>query len=153
MKRLILILVVISTSLTFSYGQSKEDKVKTLINLMQSEKMIDKSFASMKQAFKAQANKELSKDSGQVYNEFMMNEMQVVVKQLIENDMPDIYIKYFTEKEIDALIAFYQSPAGRKLIKVTPDIQTDFVTKLMNKYIPEMQQKFTAEIEKLKQNG
>ncbi|MCG8700307.1 MAG: DUF2059 domain-containing protein [Bacteroidales bacterium] len=153
MKKTILILTTVFITLNFLQAQSKTEKINSLINLMQPNKIIDKSFANMNQMFKEQAKKELSQDASKKYNEYMMDETKEIVKILMNTDLPQIYNKYFTEDEIDAMIIFYQSPAGKKLTKVTPNIQKELITALMKKYIPEVRQKFSAKIEELKQNG
>lgn len=45
---------------------------------------------------------------------------------LIEMVVP-IYEKYFTHKEIKQLIAFYESPIGKKLLKVQPQIMMESI--------------------------
>ncbi len=52
--------------------------------------------------------------------EFDMNEF-------IEMVIP-IYEKHFTHDEIEQLIAFYESPIGKKLIKVQPQITIESMT-------------------------
>lgn len=46
------------------------------------------------------------------------------VNEIILELVP-VYEKYFTEEELDGLITFYQSPAGRKLLKATPLVMQD----------------------------
>ena len=52
--------------------------------------------------------------------EFDMNEF-------IEMVIP-IYERHFTHDEIEQLIAFYESPIGKKMIKVQPQIVTESMT-------------------------
>ncbi|PSL35030.1 DUF2059 domain-containing protein [Chitinophaga ginsengisoli] len=40
---------------------------------------------------------------------------------LINLTLP-VYAKYYTEEDLDQIIAFYKTPAGRKVIEVTPQI-------------------------------
>ena len=46
-----------------------------------------------------------------------MFDIDDVMKQL----MP-VYAKYYTEEDLKGLIAFYESPAGQKMIQVTPEL-------------------------------
>ena len=41
------------------------------------------------------------------------------------NDMVPIYQRHFTKSEIDALTAFYSSPAGQKLLHETPAVTAE----------------------------
>jgi uncharacterized protein len=45
-------------------------------------------------------------------------------EEIVERLLP-IYDKHFTKEEIDALIAFYQTPAGKKLATKQSVLQTD----------------------------
>ncbi|MFA5059573.1 MAG: DUF2059 domain-containing protein [Candidatus Omnitrophota bacterium] len=48
----------------------------------------------------------------------------IKVDDIIERLVP-VYDKYFTEDELKGLIAFYQSPLGKKLLRTTPMIMQD----------------------------
>ena len=52
-----------------------------------------------------------------------------------------IYDKYYTEKDIKDLVAFYKSSAGQKMVKVSPDLNKEIMTILLTKYVPEIQSK------------
>jgi uncharacterized protein len=41
------------------------------------------------------------------------------------NDMIPIYQRHFTKSDIDALIAFYSSPAGQKFLHETPAVTAE----------------------------
>lgn len=45
-------------------------------------------------------------------------------RDLLERAVAEVYEKHFTEAEIDALLAFYQSPIGRRLAEIGSAIQT-----------------------------
>ena len=49
------------------------------------------------------------------------------VNEFIEMIIP-IYDKHFTHEEIKQLIAFYESPIGKKMIKVQPQLMMDSMT-------------------------
>lgn len=58
-----------------------------------------------------------------------------------------VYDKYFSEEEIKVLLSFYQSPVGRKLIKVTPLLMDESMKANMN-YFQEVFPKPEAETPK-----
>ncbi len=49
------------------------------------------------------------------------------INEFIEMIIP-IYDKHFTHEEIKQLIAFYESPIGKKMIKVQPQLMMDSMT-------------------------
>lgn len=55
------------------------------------------------------------------WQEFMK---EVKPETLVEMVVP-IYDKYFEEAELDAIIAFYASPAGKKTVQVLPAIMAE----------------------------
>lgn len=57
------------------------------------------------------------------FNEELLND---VVNQMTEMLTP-IYQKYLTQKELENVLAFYESPAGKKISDVTPNITKEAV--------------------------
>ncbi|MFM2064659.1 MAG: hypothetical protein RLZZ507_4330 [Cyanobacteriota bacterium] len=57
-----------------------------------------------------------------------------------------LYDKYFTNEEIKALIAFYQTPIGQKTLAVTPQITQDS-TEIGIKYGREAAQRALQKLE------
>lgn len=72
----------------------------------------------------------------------------VSADELINRLIP-IYNKYFTDQDIKQLIAFYQTPLGKKLISVNPQVARDSLI-VGQQYGKEVAQ--TA-IQKLKEQG
>jgi hypothetical protein len=107
----------------------------------------------MVQVMKQQNAKELDKEQEDELMTFVMSEMKAMTKKAMSEDFPKIYDKYFEEKDIDALIEFYQSPAGQKLLLVTPDIQKEFMQSFMTDYMPEFQQKVEQKKQEIKENS
>lgn len=59
---------------------------------------------------------------GQIVREFIQKEFERVFAADGElgRSIADAYARHYTADEIDALIAFYDSPIGRKVVKVAP---------------------------------
>jgi hypothetical protein len=140
MKKLIIVLSVCLISIQLS-AQNKQEKIVELLNIMQSEQMIDKMFDNMVQVLKQQNAKELNKEQEDELMIFVMSEMKAMTKKAMSDDFPRIYDKYLEEKDIDALIVFYKSPTGQKFLRVSPDIQKEFMQSFMTDYMPEFQKK------------
>jgi hypothetical protein len=45
-------------------------------------------------------------------------------EELIERMIP-IYDKYYTQQDLDGIIAFYRSPLGQKFIRTSPDVSRE----------------------------
>ena len=60
------------------------------------------------------------------------------------NDLVPIYQKHFTQDDVDAITAFYESPSGRKYVEKTPEIIGEFMAVLM----PKMQAKIKPIIDR-----
>ncbi len=63
-----------------------------------------------------------------------------------------IYAKYYTQEDIDGLIAFYQTPLGQKVVSTLPQISQESVQvgqawgrKIAEQMIEEMQQRYNAD--------
>jgi hypothetical protein len=110
---------------------SKED-VKKLFDVMASREqmaqMMHQLFTQMRNMNREQLKKkhpevsdaELARrdqESEDLIKNFPMDEML--------NDMIPIYQRHFTKSDIDALIAFYSSPAGQKFLHETPGVTAE----------------------------
>jgi uncharacterized protein len=61
-------------------------------------------------------------------DEFQKKVVQLVQSQMswkaLEPDYVDIYAKNFTDEQLDAILAFYRSPAGIALVEKLPTLTT-----------------------------
>lgn len=110
MKKLIIISALFLGISTFA--QVKEAKIKELIILTGSDKLASQ---EVKQNIR-KYQKAYPGASNRFWDEFL--------KEMSPEKFADlyapIYSKYFTDSEIDDLIKFYNTPAGRKMMEVTP---------------------------------
>jgi hypothetical protein len=125
--------------------QDKRAEIRRLLQLMGSGKagaqMMDQMFGTMKRTAR-QVPEEVWRDLIQEFkNEFS-------AETIIELNVP-IYDKYYSLAEIEQLIAFYESPIGRKVTAVLPMLIQDSYAAGVRKG-QEVLQKM---IEKLKSKG
>lgn len=69
------------------------------------------------------------------------NAFSSIIKDL-ESQMPLLYSKYYTEQDLQDLIAFYQTPAGKKLATNAVAIFNDsqkLAQTIMSQYLPKME--------------
>lgn len=96
-----------------------DPEVVKLIRLMDTNDMMSQVLEITLQAMIPQLEAE---DPDFPSKEFIERIMQRVdIDSLLYQDVP-IYGRYYTREEIAGLIAFYETPLGRKLIKETPQI-------------------------------
>jgi hypothetical protein len=127
-----------------TFGQEKQDDLKKLFELMNSAKTIDNIMDNMMPILKEQASSQIKgTDAGDKLNKYMdfvMNEVKELSKKVVNEEMIPLYDKHFTQDEIKELIRFYESPTGKKLIQVTPELTKELMEK-MSKHIPAFQKK------------
>ena len=99
-----------------------------LLDAMEMQKTIEKSFEMVKQMIPAQmkqmgVSENASSDKAQ---EATQETMDLIMKEMswdkLKDDYISIYAETFTEEELEGLVAFYKSPIGRKFIEKQPEL-------------------------------
>ena len=132
MKRILLALLFVAAAGWFNAGHAQTtvapEKAQNLHRLMEltgahnlARQMIDGMMASVKGSTH-NADKELQ---AKVFRIFEEEITKVFTVERVENLIFPIYDKYFTDDEIVALIAFYESPLGKKTTSVLPQIMNE----------------------------
>ena len=116
MKRLFLIMVLIGTALSI-YGQTKEEDILKFLELSNSENLSVQIFNALMPQMKA-----LAPEVPEAFWELMMEKLDM--NGLIHAYIP-VYDKYYTHDEIKELIRFYESPLGRKMVEITPQMMEE----------------------------
>ena len=132
MKKIFVMAVLIfSMSITgFSAETAKQRKIKELFQIMD----IQATTNEMSQMIlNDQGNMNLSKTQKTALQKEMKSMMDYVL-----NKQAELYDKHFTEQEIDEILNFYKTPAGKKVIEETPKITKELFTDLMENYYPDM---------------
>jgi uncharacterized protein len=111
--------VFITTASLYAEEQTgtKQKEIKKLLILTGAEQITSQVLNRMILSFK-ELNPEVP---SKFWDEFAK---QANAEQLTDSLVP-IYNKYFTQKEIKQLIDFYQSPVGKKFVKVQPEIMKE----------------------------
>ena len=132
MKKLFIIIILIfSMSITgFSAETSKQKKIKELFQVMD----VQATTNEMSQMIlNDTGNMSLSKNQRAALQKEMQSMMDYVL-----NKQAELYDRHFTEQEIDDILNFYKTPAGKKVIEETPKITKELFTDLMENYYPDM---------------
>jgi uncharacterized protein len=115
-----LLIAVILFSSTFLYSQtttSKQTQIMKMMEMVGTKKLLDNMKVTLKQSY---AQKFPDKDQ-HYWDEFFDG---LSSDRLVSMIVP-IYDKHFTEEDIKAMIAFYESPVGKKMIEKLPLIMQE----------------------------
>ena len=132
MKKIFVMAVLIfSMSITgFSAETAKQRKIKELFQIMD----IQATTNEMSQMIlNDEGSMNLSKNQKAALQKEMKSMMDYVL-----NKQAELYDRHFTEQEIDDILNFYKTPAGKKIIEETPKITKELFTDLMENYYPDM---------------
>ncbi|MGP9799555.1 DUF2059 domain-containing protein [Rheinheimera sp. NSM] len=148
MKRLIagILCLVMHTSV---YAESSNrQSIEELLQLTNADSMLDGIYAQMDQMFAGMGQQIGVKPSEQDIFDNFMQQVGAVVKEKMswakmKDPMIDIYLKHYTEKEVQDMLIFYRSATGRSLVEKMPAIMSESMMlsqKMMKDVMPEIQQ-------------
>lgn len=156
MKYFVLLLVTVAALGTRAQSQNGSSKalIKELFVVMHQDsmmlKMMDAMSASMaKQMTASLSNMDAANAKGftDAMEKSLVSSKEMTFK-LINEDLIDIYDRYFTPEEIRQFIMFYKTAAGQKMIGMTPAITKDIMNIMSVKYTPAIQQALHKDLEK-----
>lgn len=153
MKKVILSSIFCFFILASSHAQTKQASIKELFHLMQTDSIMEKTFASIIPSMLNQMPSAIKDSTSLAQRDKMMGGIMKIAKdictKMINEDMVVIYDKYFSQAEVNDFIRFYKTPAGQKFIKMTPTIQGDLMNIMMQKYMPEMTKSIATTISEI----
>ncbi len=117
MKKLALLCLVCCLSTVLYSQTSKKEKIRNLMDVTGSGKMGAQVVQALIPSFQ-QAHPDVPQ---QFWDNFAKG---LKVEDLIEQIVP-IYDKYYTEEDIDQIIAFYNSPVGKRMISTLPMVMQE----------------------------
>jgi hypothetical protein len=82
---------------------------------------------------------------GKVMRRYMERVMSLYTSDEMLSDMSGIYQKYLTRADVDGIIAFYGSPAGKHMLDMQPMMVKDSMTLVMQR----MQERIAPLIEEM----
>lgn len=117
---------------------------------MEMKETIKMSMKSFTEIIKKQQGLKISndKEKEKIYYQIVNDIVKDIIIEITDNELVDIYIKHFNEKDIDKMIEFYSTKTGKKVIKTTPEITKDLFSIMVKRYIPKMKE---AVMEKMKE--
>ena len=166
MRKAFLVIIVFLSSLTFgqaadrSQPATKED-VMVMFQEMRFEQQMKGIQQSVAQQFQGMANqmmqrsdyKTLTPEKQKQFHDFMEEEMRhsmniYPVSEMIEDFAP-VYAKYLTKADVKGITDFYHSPAGKKLLDISPNVSQEAMTIIG----PKMQERMMKSMEEMQQRA
>jgi len=138
-----LLLCLFSASL-FAMENAHRQQVETLFQLTQMEKKIEESVDSIVQ-LQIRQNPQLALHEKKLHEFFT----KYIGWNALKNDIAEMYMNKFTEKELRDINAFYITPAGQKVINVLPELvqeRNQLAMLRIQQNIDELQQTISAEL-------
>lgn len=126
MKTILSLVLLFTVSLSsFADDTVKRDTVNELIEVMQVNKMLDSMYSQMDKIFLQIAKDlELRESERPIFEKHMKQISQLMTAELtwekMQEPVTDIYVKHYSQKELDDLLTFYKSDTGQKLIEKMP---------------------------------
>jgi len=139
----IMALGLVAAGLVASGQETKEAKIERILALTNSTATIDQMFDQIKAAMTAQASSGATPEQRAKVQE-TMGKMMDLSRSLVEKVRPQlvqIYADNYSDQEIDGLLAFYQSPAGRAMVQKTPALTVKIMGAMqsqMSELMPEV---------------
>ncbi len=114
MKKVLFTLLLAIAAAGANAQTADAEKVRELVNLIQSSKIMDKMMQYMEDEFR--------KNVPGLDSTFYVEMRQLSKEMDLEGRLAPLYAKYYTNDEISQLVAFYKTPLGKKMIAVLPDL-------------------------------
>lgn len=148
MKKLIAGFLCIAVHLSAPADASKRESVEALLELTQADAMMDNMYAQMDQMFVGMGQQLGIKPSEQpLFEEYMQNVVAAMREEMswekMEDPMIDIYLKHYTEEEIQDMLAFYRSDTGRSMVEKMPQVMNESMVvaqQMMRSFMPRIQE-------------
>jgi len=146
MKKVTIVLLFCLGVFTGSMAQTKQESIRELFHLMRDDSTSLKIMNSMVPMLTQKTSQDMDSTARTKSQESMKSIMAAVTMIIakVKDDRLKLYDRYFTQDEINEMIVFYKSPAGRKYVSVKPEITKEIVMKVFKEYLPEMEKEKKA---------
>ncbi|NVO05061.1 MAG: DUF2059 domain-containing protein [Rhodoferax sp.] len=131
MKRYVLTLALVVASFLAHAAAPSARSIDKLLALTQAEKLMDSIRPQVRASMQAGINQALqgrrpNEEEQKVLDNFLAKAIKAMDETLTMETMKPLYLQlytqYFTQKEVDGLIAFYQSAAGKSMVTKMPQL-------------------------------
>jgi hypothetical protein len=164
MKKILLagLLALVASTPVLAQAPPSDASVKELLEVMQTSKLIDKMRSQVDAMVQAGMQQALQGKTITAEQQKILDDLHTQTRQTYDAEMDwahmqpvmvAIYKKSFTQQDINGILAFYKSPAGRAVLTKMPDIQHDSLQAMrdhMDLVTPRLQKLEAETVEKLR---
>ncbi len=144
-------------------AQASKEDIQKYLDTMHSHDSMQNMLAAMAKPMHQMIHDQFVKDQDKLPPDFeaRMNKMlddqlkDLPIDELMQAMVPT-YQKHFTKGDIDALVAFYSTPTGQKLLKEMPAIMAEsmqVIMPIMRKHMDAMNQRMQQEVAQMLKNS
>ena len=159
MKNILIILIALLSINAVAQEATKDEKLKELVNVMDMDSMLESMYSQMEIMMQNAATEMGVKPSEQPIFDEYYSKMTLVMRESMswekmEPGIVALYDRNFTEKEIDSMLEFYKSDAGKAILEKMPAVMNESMLlgqELMRDTIPklkEISQQLAEDLEK-----
>lgn len=149
--------LVLAGTTTFADEASQRKAALKLLEVTNSQKILDQMMASMEQMMTSQFKAMNLPPEGREAAEEARKESLAMLRDILSWEQMrdlyvDIYSEVFTEGELNQLVEFYQSPLGARLLEKMPEVMQKSMQKtqaVMMTKMPEFQKRMEAKMAEL----
>lgn len=131
MKKLVAcICLLVIPLVSFAAETDKRAVTEQLLEAMKAEKMVDTTYSQVNDFLGGLAQQLEIKESERHIFERFLDKVETVMAtemswQKVKEPLIDVYLKHYTEKELNDLLAFYNSESGKALVEKMPLVMQD----------------------------
>ncbi|THB66291.1 MAG: DUF2059 domain-containing protein [Gammaproteobacteria bacterium] len=162
MKKLIVAIII--SALPFAAlanEKTKRETVDKLLAAMNVESMMDSMYSQIENQINSMAQSMgIKKSEMAVFQRYQTKMFALMKKEMtwqkMKDPMIDLYMKHFTEKELQDTLVYYQSESGQSMMRKMPAIMKDSMEismGMVKEFLPKMQklnQEMANDLEKMR---
>ena len=161
MKQLLLAIALMVSLPALAQTPASEASIRELLTVTEARKLLDGAYAQMDGLMDQAMKQAMNGQKATPEQEKLMAEFRHKAVDLIQDEMGweklepmyvDLYAKTFTQSEIDGILTFYKTEAGKALIARMPTLMNNLMQMMMTKmqsFMPrlqELQQEYAPKI-------
>lgn len=146
MKRLVAISFGVLISFAAHAQDSKRESIEELLEVSKADTMVDAMYGQVQQAFAGVGDQlGIRPDEQPMFDAYMNKLFSAMKKDMSWEKMKEpviqIYMKHYTEKEVQDMLVFYRSETGQAMIEKMPAVVSDSMQvgqSMMQNFIPKI---------------
>lgn len=153
-KIMVVVFMMVLPVVCVADNEAKRESIEQLLVVMNVDAMIDSMYTQMDRMFQGMAKELGVKESErEIFDKFMSKTAAAMKEEMtwvkMKEPMIDVYIKNYSEEEINDMLAFYESESGRSIIKKMPAVMADSMLisqNMLKDFMPRLKE-LSAELE------